>query len=66
MLVGAIVIADDMHIQVVGQLFVDLGHELLEFHALVSTVGGGDYGLYGFQVGMAPSRPPPMSSIRSR
>lgn len=24
------------------------------------------YGLYGFQVGMTPSRPPPMSSMRSR
>ena len=28
--------------------------------------GWGLIGLYGFQVGMAPSRPPPMSSIRSR
>ena len=42
-LVGAAVVTEHMHIEVVGDVLVDLGQELLEFRRPVPRVSGGNY-----------------------
>lgn len=44
MLVCALVIADDMHVQIHGGVLDDLLQEVLELHRTVATVRGSDHG----------------------
>ena len=46
-LVGAVVVADHVHVQVLGDLGVDLGEELAELDRAVSAVHGRDHGPVG-------------------
>ena len=41
---GAVVVADQMHVQVGGDLGVDEGQELAELDGAVAAVQGGDHG----------------------
>ncbi len=40
---GAVVVADQVDVEVVGDLRVDLGQELLELHGAVAAVQAGDH-----------------------
>jgi len=42
-LVGAVVVADQVHVEIVGHLLIDLGQELLELDRAVTSVQGGDH-----------------------
>ena len=44
---GAVVVADQVHVQVGGDLAVDLGQELLELDGAVPAVQAGDHGAVG-------------------
>jgi hypothetical protein len=46
-LVGAVVVADQVDLQVLGDLGVDLGEELLELARAMSSVQAGDHGAVG-------------------
>ena len=46
-LVGAVVVADQVDLEVLGDLGVDLGEELLELRGAVSAVQAGDHGAVG-------------------
>ncbi len=46
-LVGAVVVADQMHVEVLGDCGVDLGQKLPELDRPVAAVDAGDHGAIG-------------------